>query len=161
MRRVLATTLAVALLTSHALAATQACDISTAMETSRQAERDRRLNDIDGRIQELNMLNDLMNACLNNFPSMPTDWMSGAAMTAAFQKVRQQVCEGLVQKAKSSYQQSLNDAQNAGNKALGGQMPNVGSLPNTTVPTSPTVSPQPASSSMINSVTENLKRFFQ
>lgn len=176
MQKSLAALLAASLLSANALGATQACNISTAMETAQKAERDRRMKDIDNRLLELNKLNELMNACLNNFPSMPTSWGSSALLTQAFQQVRQKVCEGLVDKAKNNYQQALNDAQNAGTSALNGQngtqpgtmlpnMPNLPGMPTNTSPTNnlPTALPttNQTTSNQTNTWSDMMKRFFQ
>lgn len=159
MRRLLISALVAAIASGSVHAATQACDISTAMETSQKAERDRRMGNIDNSIQELNNLNELMNACLNNFPSMPTQMASSAALTSAFQQIRQKVCEGLVQKARNGYQQALNEAQNAGTNALNGQS---GQQPIITTPPSvPISSPPQTPSSGGNAITDMMKRFFQ
>ncbi len=156
------TTLCLAALSVPAHALAQSCDIATAMASKRQAEYDRRMNGIDSRFQELANLNSLMTACLNNFPSMPTQWTTSSALTSAFQQVRRNVCEGLVDKAKKNYQQALNAAQNAGSSALGGQqVPSLPDIATQATSAQPTVPTQQITNTVSNTITDRLKRFFQ
>ena len=152
--------LCLVLLTGHANAVVQSCDMSKEIERQRQAERDRRMSDIDTRFEELNKINDLMRACLDNFPSYPTQLPSSAIFVEAFKKIKQSACEQLVKKAREQYDAAMRQAQQAAAQA---GINNIPTIPNVTTPTVGTVptTTVPVSGSQTSGVMDSLRRFFQ
>jgi hypothetical protein len=160
--------LAVAMFTAQTTFA-GSCTMSNNMTTAAQSEQTRRQNDLDIRTQQLQLLNDLQRACLENFPEYPTAFLGNdAIMTTAFNKVKAASCNGLTAEARNTSNSAINAARQAAqnqinaveqsivstNPTLLNPVANgVNNVANSTLSSTP--------SSLSNSVLSSITRLFQ
>lgn len=110
--RALAIVALVSSIAGQALAGT--CTMSTQMTNAQTQEQQRRLNNINTNFQQLQLLNQLQTACLENFPQFPTQWLGNSvAVTTAFNKIKQASCQQLANQARATTTQAMAQAQAA------------------------------------------------
>lgn len=79
--------------------AADGCDMTKAMQAAQTAERQRRSDDIDARVQQIRSANDAYNSCLDNFPGYPTQLPNSEIFLKAYQNIKSNSCQALISKA--------------------------------------------------------------
>lgn len=85
--------------------ATTPCDISEQMRQTQNIERQRRLQGIDRRFEDIMRINDLERACLENFPGYPTQLPSTGILLAAFGQIKRNACRTVSQNVQNVQQE--------------------------------------------------------
>ena len=140
------------------------CTMQTQMTNAQSQEQQRRLNNINTNFQQLQLLNQLQAACLENFPEYPTQWLGNSSvMTVAFNKVKQASCQSLTNKARQTSTQAMAAAQAAVQQQINDIQKSVtGAVPGSSGMLSGAVNQVlPSSGGVISSVTGALSRLFQ
>jgi len=89
--------LAVAVSSAGGGIAGTACDISQQMQQVQAAEKQRQIDGVSARFNDIMRVNDAERACLENFPAYPTQLPSTAVLIAAFNKIKQNACKTVSQ----------------------------------------------------------------
>lgn len=158
------------------------CAMKTQMTNTAQQELQRRQSVTNNNQGQLELLNSLQQACLENFPDIPTEGLGGSAiLTAALNKVKQKACKAMADKArqtaqdaiaqaKAAVQQQIDGMQTAVNNGTNSNIGNqIGDLVTGPTPSTSTGSgagntvPGAGSSggSMLDNVTSALSRMFK
>jgi len=141
-----------------------ACTMQTEMSNAQAQEQQRRLNNINTNFQQLQLLNQLQTACLENFPDYPTQYLGNSSvMTTAFNKIKQASCQSLANKARQTSSQAMAAAQAQVQQQIDAIQKNVaGSTAGSSGLLSGTVSQvTPSSSGVLSTITGSLARLFQ
>ncbi len=140
------------------------CAMSTQMTSAQAQEQQRRYSNINTNFQQLQLLNQLQQACLENFPQYPTQWLgNSAAVTAAFNKIKQTSCQQLANQARATSTQAMAQAQAAVQAQIDKLESDVShATGGSSGLLSGTVSQSmPSSSGIISDITGTLSRLFQ
>ncbi|KND62273.1 hypothetical protein BVER_01705 [Candidatus Burkholderia verschuerenii] len=140
------------------------CTMSTQMTNAQTQEQQRRLNNITTNFQQLQLLNQLQTACLENFPQFPTQWLGNSvAVTTAFNKIKQASCQQLANQARATTTQAMAQAQAAVQQQINNIEKNVtGATGGSSGLLSGAVNQvTPSSGSVISTITGSLSRLFQ
>ena len=141
-----------------------ACTMQTEMSNAQAQEQQRRLNNINTNFQQLQLLNQLQTACLENFPDYPTQYLGNSSvMTTAFNKIKQASCQSLANKARQTSAQAMAAAQAQVQQQIDAIQKSVtGSTAGSSGLLSGAVNQvTPSSSSVFSTITGSLARLFQ
>lgn len=95
------------------------CAMSTQMANAQAQEQKRRQDLVNNNLQQLQLLNQLEQACVENFPDINTQGMvGGPVVTEILKQVRKSVCKGLADKARQTSDAALASARQAAQKAI-------------------------------------------
>ncbi|PCE30044.1 hypothetical protein [Burkholderia ubonensis] len=95
------------------------CTMRTQMESAQEIERTRRQASIEPDQKQLELFNQLEQACLENFPDVNTQGLLGGQIISMFlNKVKQTSCKNLADKARKTTQEAMAQAQQAAQKAI-------------------------------------------
>lgn len=145
------------------------CTMRTQMESAQKAEKQRRLETTNTNLQQLELLNQLEQACLENFPDVNTQGLAGGAIISMIlNKVKQSACKGLADKARQTTQDAMAQAQQAAQQAIDNLQNKVtGALNNAGVPSDVTnglinqAIPSTSAGGILNQISGSLGRLFQ
>lgn len=140
------------------------CTMQTEMSNAQAQEQQRRLNNINTNFQQLQLLNQLQTACLENFPDYPTQYLGNSSvMTTAFNKIKQASCQSLANKARQTSVQEMAAAQAQVQQQIDAIQKNVtGSTAGSSGLLSGAVGQvTPSSSGVLSTITGSLARLFQ
>lgn len=159
-RWLMLTTVLAAAIAQPALAT---CTMATQMTNAQAAEQQRRLNNINMNLQTLALLNQLETACLQNFQSIPTQWIGNSATAiAALNKIEQSSCQSLVNQARSTTQAGMAAAQAQVQQQINSVESGVASSTGSSgMLSSAAQQATPSSGGIVSTITNSLSRLFQ